>query len=182
MNERLKKLRKALDLTQQEFADRIGVKRNTIATYEIGRNTPLDAVIASICREFSVSETWLRTGEGEMFVKQTEDDELAMVFSAIAASDDELIKRIIRAYWKLDDKEKAAVKKLIDGFTPASSSAAVPVFAPAHTLTIEEEARAEADQQAQLIYHQILSEKKAEAERSSESSVPKAGGGTAKQA
>ena len=131
LNKRLKKLRKALDLTQQEFANRIGVKRNTIATYEIGRNTPLDAVIASICREFSVLEAWLRTGEGEMFVKQTEDDELAMMFSAIAAFDDELIKRIIRAYWKLDDKEKAAVKKLIDGFTPVSSSAAVPVLAPA---------------------------------------------------
>lgn len=70
MNERIKKLRKALDLTQQEFADRIGVKRNTIATYEIGRNIPLDAVISSICREFNVSEEWLRTGEGEMFVQR----------------------------------------------------------------------------------------------------------------
>lgn len=70
MNERIKKLRKALDLTQQEFADRIGVKRNTIATYEIGRNTPLDAVISSICREFGVSEAWLRAGEGEMFVRR----------------------------------------------------------------------------------------------------------------
>lgn len=73
MNERIKKLRKALDLTQQEFADRIGVKRNTIATYEIGRNIPLDAVISSICREFSVSEEWLRTGAGEMFVPREED-------------------------------------------------------------------------------------------------------------
>ena len=98
-----------------------------------------------------------------MFVKQTEDDELAMVFSAIAASDDELIKRIIRAYWKLDDKEKAAVKKLIDGFTPASSSAAVPVFAPAHTLTIEKEARAKAE----LYYHQLLSEQEPEQQVSS---------------
>ena len=96
MNERIKKLRKALDLTQQEFADRIGVKRNTIATYEIGRNTPLDAVITSICKTYNVSETWLRTGEGEMFVQQSADDELAQVFAAIAASDDELIKRIIR--------------------------------------------------------------------------------------
>ena len=39
MNDRLKKLRKALDLTQQEFADRIGVKRNSLANYETGRNT-----------------------------------------------------------------------------------------------------------------------------------------------
>lgn len=123
MNERIKKLRKALDLTQRKFGERIGVKGNTIAQYEIGRNEPIDAVISLICREFSVSETWLRTGEGEMFQPLSPDDELSQVFSAIAASDDELIKRIIRAYWKLDDREKAAVKKLIDGFTAGGSSA-----------------------------------------------------------
>lgn len=44
-NERLRKLRKALDLTQQKFADRIGVKQNTVAQYEMGRNIPIDSVI-----------------------------------------------------------------------------------------------------------------------------------------
>lgn len=69
MKDRIKKIRKSLDLTQQEFADRIGVKRNSYANYEIGRNIPIDAIILSICREFNVNETWLRTGEGEMFNK-----------------------------------------------------------------------------------------------------------------
>lgn len=67
MKDRIKKLRKTLDMTQQEFADKIGVKRNTIAQYEIGRNEPIDAVVNLICHEFDVNETWLRTGEGEMF-------------------------------------------------------------------------------------------------------------------
>lgn len=67
MKERIKKLRKALDLTQQEFGNRIGIKRNTIANYETGRNTPIDAVISLICREFNANESWLRTGNGEMF-------------------------------------------------------------------------------------------------------------------
>lgn len=67
MNERLKKLRRTLDLTQQEFADRIGSKRNTIAKYETDTNTPSAAVVSLICREFNVNEDWLRTGEGEMF-------------------------------------------------------------------------------------------------------------------
>lgn len=71
--ERLRKLRKELDLTQQKFADRIGVKRNTIATYEIGRSEPIDAVFSLICQEFHVSEKWLRTGEGEMFVPRPGD-------------------------------------------------------------------------------------------------------------
>lgn len=74
MKERLKKLRKNLDLTQQAFADKIGMKQNTIAQYEMGRTTPSDAIVFSICREFGVNEKWLRNGEGEMFIKSTPYD------------------------------------------------------------------------------------------------------------
>lgn len=77
MNERLKKLRKALDLTQQEFADRIGIKRNSFANYETGRNTPIDAIIISICREFNVSEDWLRDGIGNMFLPTDRNADIA---------------------------------------------------------------------------------------------------------
>lgn len=74
MNERIKKLRKILDLTQQEFGDRLGIKRNTIATYESGRNDPIDAVISLICKEFNVNEEWLRGGVGEMFKAEPTDE------------------------------------------------------------------------------------------------------------
>ena len=74
MNERIKKLRRSLDLTQQEFADRIGVKRNTVATYEGGRNEPVDSVVSLICREFGVREEWLRYGTGEMFAPAATDE------------------------------------------------------------------------------------------------------------
>lgn len=117
LKERLKKLRKMLGLTQREFGERIGVKPNTIATYEIGRNEPIDAVVSLICREFNVNEVWLRTGKEPMFAEISEDEELTQIFSAIAVSDDALIKRIIRAYWKLSDNEKEIVRKLIDGFS-----------------------------------------------------------------
>ena len=81
MNERIKKLRKALDLTQQKFADKIGVKRNTVAQWEIGINPLTNQVITSICREFGVSEKWLRDGSGEMFEEIPEED----VYSRAAA-------------------------------------------------------------------------------------------------
>lgn len=79
MKDRIKKIRKELDLTQQEFADRLGIKRNTISTYESGRNIPIDAVVSLICREFDIREEWLRTGEGEMFKPKPSDilDQLA---------------------------------------------------------------------------------------------------------
>ena len=76
MNERLKTLRKSLDLTQAQFAERVGVKPNTISQYESGRNNPTDAVLALICREYGVNEVWLRTGIGPMLVPRTRRDDL----------------------------------------------------------------------------------------------------------
>lgn len=74
MNERIRKLRKHLDMTQREFGERLGIKGNTIANYELGRNEPIDAVISLICREFNVNEEWLRNGTGEMFVELDKED------------------------------------------------------------------------------------------------------------
>lgn len=69
MNERIKQLRKKLGFTQQEFAERIGVKRNTIAQYETGRNEPIGSVLNLICKEYNVNPDWLRNGSGEMFIE-----------------------------------------------------------------------------------------------------------------
>lgn len=77
MNERLKKLRKSLDLTQQKFADKIGCKRNTIAKYETGVNAPSAAIISLICREFNVNEKWLETGNGDMFLPVDRNKDIA---------------------------------------------------------------------------------------------------------
>ena len=77
--ERIKKLRKTLDLTQQKFGERLGIKGNTVAQYELGRSNPVDSVFSLICREFNVNEEWLRNGEGEMFNPAPSDvlDQLA---------------------------------------------------------------------------------------------------------
>ena len=82
MKERIKELRKRLGLTQQEFADKLGIKRGSIGNYELGRNIPVDSVIALICDRCHVNETWLRTGEGDMFVEVSRDDELQRLIDA----------------------------------------------------------------------------------------------------
>ena len=74
MKERIRKIRRYLDLTQQEFADRLGIKRGAIANYELGRNEPVDSVVSLICREYGVNEEWLRTGTGEMFEPDSGDE------------------------------------------------------------------------------------------------------------
>ncbi len=118
LKERLKKIRKSLDLTQQEFADRIGIKRNSYANYEIGRNIPIDAIILSICREFNVNEDWLRNGGSDenMFIKLTEDEELAMYTQILLDSTDDImadmIKDFIVVYEKLDNDSKQVLKNV----------------------------------------------------------------------
>lgn len=83
MKERIKELRKHLGLTQQEFADRLGLKRNTIAQYEMGRNEPIEAIIKSICKEYNVDETWLRTGQGDMYTDKTRNQEIKAFFDDV---------------------------------------------------------------------------------------------------
>lgn len=113
MNERLKKLRKTLDMTQQEFADRIGTKRNTIAKYETDTNVPSAAVISLICKEFNVNEEWLREGKGEMFIKMTRDEEIAtFIGKALHSEEDSFKKRLISALSALNESDWETLEKL----------------------------------------------------------------------
>ena len=114
MKDRLKELRKALNLTQQKFADKLGVKQNTIAQYEMGRNDPSDAVIISICREFGVSESWLRNGEGEMFIPMTLDEEIASFIGGVQADIEPTFqKRFISALAKLSPDDWNVIERFI---------------------------------------------------------------------
>lgn len=106
MHERIKYLRKTLDLTQQEFSDRIGVKRGAVANYEVGRNDPTDSVVALICREFGVSEQWLRTGTGEMFPPRTRAQEIADFAADLLSDEPESTRSVVISYlmrWDADD-------------------------------------------------------------------------------
>lgn len=113
MNERLKKLRKTLDLTQQEFGKRIGVKRNTIATYESGRNEPIDSVFSLICREFNVNENWLKTGEGDMFVKIPEEDLYSKAAASALKEDDAVAIEGLKLYCSLPPEARRTVEQYI---------------------------------------------------------------------
>lgn len=116
MNERIKDLRKKLNLTQQEFADKLNIKRGTIANYEIGRNEPIDAVISLICEKFDVNENWLRTGEGEMFEPMTEQQKLLKYTGLLLKDTDSAvtaaIQTLIVTYEQLDDTSKATLEKI----------------------------------------------------------------------
>lgn len=105
MNERIKKLRKALGLTQQEFSERLNIGRGTLANYEVGRNEPIDAVVALIVREFHVNGTWLRTGEGEMFIPQSRHDEITNFMGSILRDESDFRQRFISVLSRMTMEE-----------------------------------------------------------------------------
>lgn len=92
MNERIKQLRKALDLTQQKFAERLGVKRNTVGQWECGINALTDQVITSICREFNVNEDWLRNGTGDMFLQTNRNADIARLTKELLSEESDSFK------------------------------------------------------------------------------------------
>ncbi len=108
MKERIKKIRKHFNLTQQEFADRLGLKRNSVANYEIGRNTPMDPIINSMCKEFGINEVWLRTGEGgdeNMFTQISEDDRYSLNLGKLSVTENEFIKNGVNLLAETDPEK-----------------------------------------------------------------------------
>lgn len=165
MDERIKKLRKALDLTQREFAERIGMKANTIATYEMGRAVPSDPTINNICKEFGVSEKWLRTGEGSMMAPAP-----TSALDALAAErhlshgDYVFIEKLLEMK---PEKRQAALEFMVD-FAKDILGGGVALDAPAlgEGPPDVEDLEAQADAFAAMAREQFLSEKKREAQAS----------------
>ena len=163
MNERIKELRKALGLTQQAFADRLGIRQNTIAKYETNRGNPTTSVVALICREFNVSEQWLREGTGEMFLQRSREDEIAEFCKDITAGNPDFRKRFISALAKLNPEQWRLLEEVtsvliaeVQAGQSAQQSNVAEELVDEETLNrYKREARAEADE----IYEEILQEK-----------------------
>lgn len=115
IKDRIKLIRKEKKLTQVEFGDVIGVKGNTVTNYETGLRNPTDAVIKSICREFNVSEEWLKTGEGEMFLPLDRQDQIAnLTVTLFKGEKDSFKERLILALAGLDESEWELLEKIAE--------------------------------------------------------------------
>lgn len=111
MNERVKILRKSLNLTLEKFGARLGVGKNAISRIETGKSNLTDQMFLSICREYNVNPTWLEKGTGPMFLERSEDDEYAE--AARKLSSDPLIVSCLIEYAKLRPEEQAIIHKYI---------------------------------------------------------------------
>ena len=79
---RIKAVREALDLSQREFGEKLGVSRDVISNIEYGRVQPKKLLLQHMCQQYKVNERWLETGEGEMFIEDVElEDKLQEALS-----------------------------------------------------------------------------------------------------
>ncbi len=109
MQTRIRIVRENENLTQAEFGKRINLSRNFVCMLENGQREPGTRTILDICREFQVSETWLRTGEGEMRRPMSVEENLAVLFGGILAGAESAKQRFIKAIAVLPDETVSAV-------------------------------------------------------------------------
>lgn len=106
LNERVRELRKFLGLSGEKFGEKLGITRGAVSNIENGSRNVTEQIVKAICREFGVSEQWLRTGEGEMLVPVTTDDEFARIAGEIIKSGDSAFQTAIIEAWKRPELRK----------------------------------------------------------------------------
>jgi transcriptional regulator with XRE-family HTH domain len=101
LNERIRKLRRLMKLTQADFATRFGVTRDIVASWENGRVEPSEAIVRLVCREFGVNYAWLKNGDEPINVP---DHVLTMQkLERIMNGNNEFVKAVFRELADLPD-------------------------------------------------------------------------------
>lgn len=108
--ERVREIRKTLNLTLEKFGDKLGIKKGAVSAIETNRNSLTDQTALLICREYNVNYDYLMNGEGEMFcdLPQTIIDELCMQYNL-----DDLDRALVELYIGLPERCRADIKSEI---------------------------------------------------------------------
>ena len=114
INERVKLVRKDLNLTMEKFGEQIGLKKAAVSVIENGKCSVTEANIRSLCREFNVDYTWLTTGTGKMYVDT--DQSFFNKIDLIMAGENEFHKNLIKYAVNLDIKELETIQNMINEF------------------------------------------------------------------
>ena len=115
MNERLKQLRTVLGLSQEAFGETVGVTKAAISRIESGINSLSDRMILSIVKQHNVNERWLRTGEGDMFIELSKDEQIEdFIGNLLSSEEDSFKRRLISGLAALDENGWNVLDKFLD--------------------------------------------------------------------
>lgn len=106
---------KASGLTKTAFAERLNVSQSFVSRLAVGASVPSDRTILDICREFNVSERWLRTGEGEMFVQLSREEEITkFAMEIIRDPGSEFQRQLISTMARLEPAQWKLMEQMLD--------------------------------------------------------------------
>ena len=114
LNSRIKQVRKALGMSQDEFGNGLGLGRGAITNIELNKTTPKPLVVQLICKTYNVNETWLRTGEGEMFVQRTRSQEITDFMADLVLTENEFKRRFVSVLARLDENDWELIEKMAE--------------------------------------------------------------------
>lgn len=108
--ERLRTLRKELNLSQPKFGEKLGVSKSVIVNLELNRVELKEMMLNLICKTFNVNPLWLSEGQGEMFIESSEGlvDDLAIEYELT-----DVEKKIVSNFVKLPAGERKQIIELI---------------------------------------------------------------------
>ena len=115
INERFRQLRKLKDMSQENFAQGIHRTRSEITNIEYGKTAPKEEVIQSVCAAYGVNESWLRTGEGEIFKPVSKDAELAAFLGEIMHGETaDFRRRLVAALARFGPDEWELLERMVN--------------------------------------------------------------------
>lgn len=118
MKERIKAVRKSLGMNQTEFGKSLGASLSAAYKWEAGENDMSDSAIMLLCQKYNVSESWLRTGEGEMYAPKSREQELAEFVADLCRDDTpEFRRRLVSVLARMDDTGWAVLEKIVNDLT-----------------------------------------------------------------
>ena len=123
MNERIKEFRKVLGLSREEFANKLGLKsRGKIENIELGRTSPDEPFLDLICKTYNINPEWLRTGQGEMFIELSKDEQIEdFIGELLSDEEDSFKRRLISGLAALDENGWTVLEKFLDSIQKKGS-------------------------------------------------------------
>lgn len=112
MNTRIQQIRKTAKMTQDEFADKIGLSKNFVWMIEKGERTPSERTIKDICREFKVNYDWLVNGTGDMF--QDDDSDAQAIVDSVMTGDNDFAKKTLVKFSRLSEERWRQLQEILE--------------------------------------------------------------------
>ncbi len=113
----IKKIREVENLTQEDLANKLNLKRNSITLFESGKRKPSERTKQDICEKLNISLDWLETGEGDMYNKfgsVNEEDDFSKILGELSATENDSVKELFRRIHNMSPKKKAALLKVVE--------------------------------------------------------------------